>query len=119
MYDTAERVRRVKLRIKEQHRKRENCLLCSLFALSTVLSISLMSIVIAIRGSGIGGVPGPYGTMLMYEDAGGYVLVAVIAFAAAVVITALCIRYRERIKKSLIMEEAKKMRETEKRGLDE
>lgn len=34
--------------------------------------------------------------MLLREDAGGYVLVAVVSFAAAVVITALCFRLRKR-----------------------
>ena len=34
--------------------------------------------------------------MLLREDAGGYVLVGVVCFAAAVVITALCIRLRNR-----------------------
>ena len=39
---------------------------------------------------------GVFGAMLLREDAGGYVLVAVVSFAAAVVITALCIRLRNR-----------------------
>ena len=37
-----------------------------------------------------------FGTMLLREDAGGYVLVAVISFAAASAITALCFRLRTR-----------------------
>ena len=39
---------------------------------------------------------GVFGAMLLREDAGGYVLVAVISFAAAAVITALCFRLRNR-----------------------
>ena len=39
---------------------------------------------------------GVFGAMLLREDAGGYVLVAVVSFAAAVVITALCFRLRNR-----------------------
>ena len=34
--------------------------------------------------------------MLLREDAGGYVLVAVVSFAAAAAITALCFRLRSR-----------------------
>lgn len=34
--------------------------------------------------------------MLLREDAGGYVLVAIVSFAAAVVITVLCFRLRIR-----------------------
>ena len=39
---------------------------------------------------------GVFGTRLLREDAGGYVLVAVVSFAAAVAITALCFRLRIR-----------------------
>ena len=37
-----------------------------------------------------------FGAMLLREDAGGYVLVAVVSFAAAVVITALCFHLRKK-----------------------
>ena len=39
---------------------------------------------------------GVFGTRLLREDAGGYVLVAVVSFAAAAAITALCFRLRIR-----------------------
>lgn len=39
---------------------------------------------------------GMYGTILLHEGAGGYVLAGVISFTAAVVITALCIKLKER-----------------------
>ena len=39
---------------------------------------------------------GAFGAMLLRQDAGGYVLVAVVSFAAAAAITALCIRLRNR-----------------------
>ena len=39
---------------------------------------------------------GVFGAMLLREDAGGYVLVAVVSFAAAVVITALCFRLKSK-----------------------
>ena len=41
---------------------------------------------------------GVFGAMLLREDAGGYVLVGVVCFAAAVVITVLCFRLRSREK---------------------
>ena len=43
---------------------------------------------------------GMYGTILLHEGAGGYVLAAVISFTVAVVITALCIKFRKREQKS-------------------
>ena len=39
---------------------------------------------------------GAFGAMLLREDAGGYVLVGVVSFAAAAAITALCFRLRNR-----------------------
>ena len=39
---------------------------------------------------------GVFGAMLLREDAGGYVLVAVVSFAAAAAITALCFRLRSK-----------------------
>ena len=39
-----------------------------------------------------------YGSILLHEDVGGYVLVGVISFTAAVVMTVLCVKYRERKK---------------------
>ena len=43
-------------------------------------------------------IPGLYGSILLHENAGGYVLVGVISFTAAVIITVLCIKYRKRNK---------------------
>ena len=40
---------------------------------------------------------GAFGAMLLREDAGGYVLVAVAAFAAAVVLVIACVRLHERV----------------------
>ena len=39
---------------------------------------------------------GSFGAMLLREDAGGYVLVGVVSFTAAAVITTLCFRLRNR-----------------------
>ena len=39
---------------------------------------------------------GSFGAMLLRQDAGGYVLVGVVSFAAAAAITALCFRLRSR-----------------------
>ncbi len=101
MHDTAERIRRVRLRAEELHRKRESRFLGGLGSLCMVLTFSLIGAIGALTGGGRGGmVPGLYGAMLLYEGAGGYVVVAVLSFAAAVVITVLCIRSREKIKRN-------------------
>ena len=47
-------------------------------------------------GPGQTAAQGIFGAMLLREDAGGYVLVGVVSFAAAAAITALCFRLRNR-----------------------
>ena len=58
----------------------------------------LLAVLIQAAGTAVGpGQPeawGAFGAMLLREDAGGYVLVGVVSFAAAAAITALCIRLR-------------------------
>ena len=87
MYDTETRVCLVKQRVAEKRRRQEWRGIYRLSALCMTLFLSLVRMVEA---------PGMYGTILLHEDAGGYVLVGVISFTAAVVITALCIKLRER-----------------------
>ena len=64
-----------------------------------LLFASLVEAITAFTGSGHSAAISMYGSILLHEDAGGYVLVGVISFITAVVITVLCIRYRERNKK--------------------
>ena len=96
MYDTARRVALVKQRVRENtHRKRQR----GIYGLSgacMLLFAALMQAAGTVVGPGQPAAWGAFGAMLLREDAGGYVLVAVVSFAAAVVITALCIRLRSR-----------------------
>ena len=95
MYDTETRVWLVKQRVAEKRRRQEWRGIYRLSALCMTLFLSLVRMVGAVRGQPMEA-PGMYGTILLHEDAGGYVLVGVISFTAAVVITALCIKLRER-----------------------
>ena len=104
MYSTTERIRRVKLRARRIQQKKESRLLGGLSGLSLVLSFSLMGVIRSITGKAQGKASGNYGAMILYEDMGGYVLVAVITFILASFITVACIRYQER-KKTLEKEE--------------
>ena len=99
MYDIKMRVVIVTRRVSMLHRKRENRLTARLSVLCLMLMGSLIGVIRAWGGGGQGRVTGLYGTMMLLKDAGGYVLVGVIAFILAVAITVLCIRYREREKK--------------------
>ena len=96
MYDTARRVALVKQRVRENTRRRQRR---GIYGLSAACML-LFAVLTQAAGTAVGpGQPeawGVFGAMLLREDAGGYVLVAVVSFAAAAAITALCFRLRSR-----------------------
>ena len=96
MYDTAKRVALVKQRMWENTRRRQRRGIYGLSAACMLLFAVLMQAAGTVVGSGQPEAWGAFGAMLLRENAGGYVLVAVVSFAAAVVITALCFRLRKR-----------------------
>ena len=95
MYDTEKRIELVKKRMHEYHRRQERRTVCRLSVLCTLLFLSLVGAMGIMQSQPIN-VTGMYGTILLHEDAGGYV----ISFTVAVVITALCIKFRKRGQKS-------------------
>ena len=99
MYDTKTRIELVKKRMHEHHRRQERRTVCRLSVLCTMLFLSLVGAMGIMQSQPINAT-GMYGTILLHEGAGGYVLVAVISFTVAVVITALCIKFRKREQKS-------------------
>ncbi len=96
MYDTARRVALVKQRVRENTRRRQRREVISLSAACILLCAALMQTAGTVVAPGQTAAWGVFGAMLLREDAGGYVLVAVVSFAAAVVITALCFRLRSK-----------------------
>jgi len=96
MYDTARRVALVKQRVRENTRRRQRREAISLSAACMLLCAALTQAADALIVRGQTAAQGIFGAMLLREDAGGYVLVAVVSFAAAVVITALCFQLRNR-----------------------
>ena len=96
MYDTARRVALVKQRVRENTRRRQRREAISLSAFCLMLFTALAGAadVLIVRGQTAAW--GAFGAMLLREDAGGYVLVSVVSFAAAAAITALCFRLRSR-----------------------
>ena len=96
MYDTARRVALVKQRVRENTRRRQRREAISLSAACMLLCAALMQTAGTVVGPGQPEAWGVFGAMLLREDAGGYVLVAVVSFAAAAAITALCFRLRNR-----------------------
>ena len=96
MYDTARRVALVKQRVRENTRRRQRRGIYGLSAACVLLCVVLMQTAGTVVGPGQPEAWGVFGAMLLRQDAGGYVLVAVVSFAAAAAITALCIRLRIR-----------------------
>ena len=96
MYDTARRVALVKQRVRENTRRRQRREAISLSAACMLLCAALTQAADAFAVQGQTAAWGSFGAMLLREDAGGYVLVAVVSFAAAAAITALCFRLRNR-----------------------
>ena len=96
MYDTERRITLVRPRVRENPRRRQRRGIYGLSAMCMLLFAVLMQAVGTVAGPGQPEAWGVFGAMLLREDAGGYVLVAVISFAAAVAITALCFRLRIR-----------------------
>jgi len=107
MCDTTARVARVRARTRQLRRKREKRAAGALSALCAALAAALAGTISALTQASPAAGPGMYGSMLLYQDAGGYVLVGVASFTAAVVITALCMKYRNREKKRDTEEEEK------------
>ena len=96
MYDTARRVALVKQRVRENTRRRQRREAISLSAACMLLSAALMQTAGTVDGAAQTAAWGVFGAMLLREDAGGYVLVAVVSFAAAAAFTVLCFRLRNR-----------------------
>ena len=100
MRDTITRVELVRARVRVLRRNREKRSIYGLTTLSSGLFLLLAGMISATAGRGQAAVWGMYGSMLLRENVGGYVLVGVVTFSAAVVITIGCMRYSERIKRN-------------------
>ena len=96
MYDTARRIALVKQRVRENTRRRQRRGIYGLSATCMLLFAVLMQAVGTVVGPGQTAAWGVFGAMLLRQDAGGYVLVGVVSFTAAAVITTLCFRLRIR-----------------------
>ena len=96
MYDTARRVALVKQRVRENTRRKRQRGIYGLSAACMLLFAVLMQAAGTVAAPGQTAAWGSFGAMLLREDAGGYVLVAVVSFAAAAAITALCFRLKNR-----------------------
>lgn len=96
MMDTGQRVAFVKRRALERGRSWERHTIQRLSLLSGALFCCLIDSVRRFSDGSPGAVQGLSGATMLLDHAGGYVLVGVLAFAAAAVVTVLCLRLREK-----------------------
>jgi len=99
-----ERVASLHVRMRALRRRRELRKTAALgIACGCVTACLLMLVFVegsVCRGSIINGTAGLYsGATMLFENAGGYVLAAVLAFMAGTVISVICIRRRDKGKK--------------------
>ena len=109
MYDTTRRVALVKQRVRKNTHRRQWREAISLLAACMLLCVVLTQAVGTVVGPGQPEAWGVFGAMLLREDAGGYVLVAVVSFAAAVVVTVFCTRLRKNNKQEKQTKEDEKI----------
>ena len=92
-----ELLRKVHKRAEELREKREKRMTAALFTGGGILTAAAAAVVLSVS------VPqhpltesGFAGASLLSDSAGGYVLAAVLAFMAGVVVTLACVRYRQK-----------------------
>ena len=96
-----EKVSSLHKRMNTMRRKKEHQKTSAIGALNIGLSACLLFLLFRKGTAQFGGPAGMYsGSTLLFEGAGGYVLVAVIAFTAAVITTVLCMRYQNKNKEA-------------------
>lgn len=96
---TSEQITAMHERARLLRRARDKTINTVLGAVSFLMLAGIV-VLAAVSGGGLHpvGNTGHAGSSLLYEGAGGYVLVAVISFMAAVVITVLCMRWNRKNK---------------------
>ena len=96
MRDRAGRLDAMHKRAEELRRKRDMLVMRALGTVSALLLVSLIGVMTLLGSAGHSvSAEGLYGTSMLNESTGGYILVAMISFMLAVVITVLCFKIKE------------------------
>ena len=91
-------LRELTVRSRRLRRKRERRTVITLSAATAVLSAGVLSMMVSVAGQlGQGEETTVFGSFVLPNTAGGYVLAGVIAFALGAVFTMLCVRQQKRI----------------------
>lgn len=96
MRDRADRLDAMHKRADELRRKRDVLVMRVLGTASALLLVSLIGVMTLLGTAGHSvSADGMYGTSMLNESTGGYILVAIISFMLAVVITVLCFKIKK------------------------
>ena len=83
--------------LKKKRDRQERLKTAALGSGCGVLAVCLILLICGAGQGGSGGTAGLYsGATMLFENAGGYVAIAVAAFMAGVIIAVACIRYRQK-----------------------
>ena len=96
MLTERERIASLHARMENLRRRREKQKLRALSAACAGLTLCLLFLIFGEGAAHLGGAAGVYsGAMMLFENAGGFVLTALVSFAAGVLVTILCLRNRK------------------------
>lgn len=90
------RMRRIRRRTRQYRLRYETRVLRCLTALSLFLLAGIGALLHSVHRPGISAVANGYGSVLLRDGAGLYVLIGVAAFAAGAALSVICIRYRRK-----------------------
>lgn len=97
-YTQQEQMEKIMARGAELRKKKENRVTGILAASATALTVLLVICIGAVGKMGSASPGAAYGSFLLNEKAGGYVLVAVIAFVLGAILTGLILLRRRRMR---------------------
>ena len=93
---TEARLREIRSRTKQYRKKYENRLLTCLAMCNLILFAGIGVLFRSVQGPGTVAVADAYGTVLLRDGAGGYVVIGIVAFVAGVALTVICIRLKKK-----------------------
>ena len=93
---TEARLREIRSRTKQYRKKYENRLLTCLAMCNLILFAGIGVLFRSVQGPGTVAVADAYGTVLLRDVAGVYVVIGIVAFVAGVALTVICIRLKKK-----------------------
>lgn len=93
------RVREIHRRVRAKQQRTERRVRSCLTTMSLLLLAGVTALVRSMQTPGVSTVAHSYSTVLLRDGAGAYILVGIAAFVLGVIVTVLCVRYREKTRK--------------------